>query len=149
MAKRPAKRPFSATQRGALAQPLLDKVFDQDPARPRSAPDSEIDVGPLFVALRLGALDGHLEELAREINDRIAAVEAIEEMIASSQLHVGDKMRLGHNLRPNYLHGRSVTVLARDGEKWLVRLDEPVEGRYANADLRVYATQLEIGTGPE
>jgi len=131
MAKRPAKPPLTAKQRAALAQPLLDKAMGRDPSPPPSGPDSELDVGPLFVALRLGALDGHLEELAREINDRIAAVEVIEEMIASSQLHVGDKARLGHNLRPNYLHGRSVTVLARDGEKWLVRLDEPVEGRYA------------------
>ena len=149
MAKRRTKPPLTAQQRAALAQPLLDKAIGPDPSRPPSGPASELDVGPLFVALRLGALDGHLEELAREINDRIAAVEAIQEMIASSQLHVGDKARLGHNLRPNYLHGRSVTVLARDGEKWLVRLDEPVEGRYANADLRVYATQLEIDAGPE
>ena len=149
MAKRRSKPSLTAEQRATLAQPLLDKAIGLDPSRPRSGPDTELDVAPLFAALRLGGLDGHLEELAREVNDRIAAVEAIQEMIASSQLHVGDKVRLGHNLRPNYLHGRSVTVLARDGEKWLVRLDEPVEGRYANADLRVYATQLQIGAGPE
>jgi hypothetical protein len=35
-------------------------------------------------------------------------------------------------------------VIARDGDKWVVRLDDPVEGRYADGDFRVYATQLEI-----
>jgi hypothetical protein len=38
---------------------------------------------------------------------------------------------------------RMVTIIAKDGEKWLVRLDEPV-GRFTNADLRVYARQLEL-----
>jgi hypothetical protein len=38
-----------------------------------------------------------------------------------------------------------VTIIAKDGEKWLVRLDEPV-GRFTNADLRVYARQLEPET---
>ena len=41
-----------------------------------------------------------------------------------------------------------VTIIAKDGEKWLVRLDEPV-GRFTNADLRVYARQLEPETPPE
>jgi hypothetical protein len=71
-------------------------------------------------------------------------MEVIEELIAASKLHVGDQVRLGHNLRPKYLHGRSGTVIARDGDKWVVRLDDPVEGRYADGDFRVYATQLEI-----
>jgi hypothetical protein len=107
-----------------------------------------IDVEPLFVALRIGALDSHLEEIATLVNDRLAAIDAVEELIAASHLQVGDRVRLGHNLRPQYLHGRMVTIITKDGEKWLVRLDEPV-GRFTNADLRVYARQLEPETPPE
>jgi hypothetical protein len=61
--------------------------------------------------------------------------------MALSRLPVGDKVRLGHNLRPQYLHGRSATV-AREREKWIVRLDESV-GRFADGNLRVSATQIE------
>ncbi len=138
MAKR--RKPRSANpprpRRADLAQPLLDTVAGS--AKPTGA----LDVEPLFVALRIGALDDHLEELATMINDRIAALNAIDELRAANQLHVGDRVRLGHNLRPQYLHGKPATIIARDGDKWIVRLDEPV-GRFTNADLRLRAIQLE------
>jgi hypothetical protein len=143
MAKK-RRPPLSATERAALVQPLLDKALGLSPSRPSPGQDRELDIAPLLAALRTGALDGHLDALAREVNDRLAAMEVIEELIAASKLHVGDQVRLGHNLRPKYLHGRSGTVIARDGDKWVVRLDDPVEGRYADGDFRVYATQLEI-----
>ena len=41
-----------------------------------------------------------------------------------------------------------MTIIAKDGEKWLVRLDEPI-GRFTNADLRVTARQLDPETSPE
>ena len=119
-----------------MAQSLVDPLADD------AAPRTGIDVEPLFVALRIGTLDDHLDEIATLVNARIAAINAVAELIAASQLKVGDHVRLGHNLRPQYLHGQPATVVARDGEKWLVRLDEPI-GRFTNADLRVYATQLE------
>jgi len=55
---------------------------------------------------------------------------------------VGGRARLGHNLRPQYLHGRTVAIVAEEGEKWDVRLEEPV-GRFTNAYIRLYARQLE------
>ncbi len=119
-----------------MAQPLLDAVVRS------SAAHATLDVEPLLAALRLGALDDHLEQLATIINDRIAALNAIDELRAASRLHVGDRVHLGHNLRPQYLHGKPATIIARDGEKWIVRLDEPV-GRFTNADLRLRAIQLE------
>jgi len=144
MAKRKKPRPPlpSRPKRADLAQPLVDPLGDP------AAILAGIDVEPLFVALRIGALDGHLEEIATLVNDRLAAINAVEELIAASHLHVGDRVRLGHNLKPQYLHGRMVTIIAKDGEKWLVRLDEPV-GRFTNADLRVYARQLEPEKPPE
>ncbi|MDA8315851.1 MAG: hypothetical protein M0010_11875 [Actinomycetota bacterium] len=134
------RRPLPQPHRAALAQPLADAVVG--PAR-HGATGSDLDVAPLLVALRAGALDAHLPEIARIVNDRLAAIEAIEELIAASKLHVGDKVRLGHNLKPSYLHGRPATILEKDGDKWIVRLDEPITGKFANADLRLSARQLE------
>lgn len=138
------RRPPSAQHRAALAQPLVDAVVG---GPDRVSAGEDLDIAPLLVALHVGALDQHLPEIARVVNDRLAAIEAVEELLASSRLHVGDKVRLGHNLRPNYLHGRAATIVAKDGEKWIVRLDGPPAGKYANADLRLYATQLETALG--
>jgi hypothetical protein len=140
--KRPRTTPPLRPKRADLAQPLIDPLAD--PATYLAG----VDVEPLFVALRVGALDEHLEEIATLVNDRLAAINAIEELMAASRLKVGDRVRLGHNLKPQYLHGQPVTIIAKDGEKWLVRLDEPV-GRFTNADLRVYARQLEPETPSE
>lgn len=144
MRKRP-RRQLSQAQRAALAQPLLDAVVAPTP----QGAEEEIDVAPLLAALHVGALDAHLVEIAEVVNDRLAAIEAIEELIAAAKLHVGDKVRLGHNLKPNYLHGRAATIVKRDGDKWVVRLDGPITGKFANADLRLSATQLEPPQGGE
>jgi hypothetical protein len=140
--KKPRTTPPLRQRRADLAQSAIDPMTD-----PAAYLDG-IDVEPLFVAIRIGALDGHLEEIATLVNGRLAAIGEVEELIAASRLHVGDRVRLGHNLKPQYLHGRMVTVIAKDKEKWLVRLDEPV-GRFTNADLRVHARQLEPVGAPE
>ena len=138
--KKPRSTSLPRPRRTDLAQPLLDAAL-----RSNEHPGT-LDVEPLLVALRLGALDDHLEEIGGIINDRIAALNAIDDMIAASRLHVGDRVRIGHNLRPQYLHGRPAKIIAKDGDKWIVRLDEPV-GRFTNADLRLHAIQLEpLGT---
>ena len=140
------RRPLPESRRAALVQPLLDAVAGPTDRGPT---EEWLDISPLIAALRLGALDAHLGEIARIVNDRLAAVEAIEELIAASKLRVGDKVRLGHNLKPNYLHGRAATIIKRDGDKWVVRLDEPITGKFAKADLRLSASQLEPAQGPE
>jgi hypothetical protein len=72
----------------------------------------------------------------------VRALRVIAELVAASRLHVGGRARLGHNLKPQYLHGKNATIIAKDGNKWIVRLDEPV-GRFTNADIRLQAIQLE------
>jgi hypothetical protein len=136
VAKRKKPRTSPLARQPEAAPPLVDKVV-----RTAEQP-GDFDVSPLLAALRVGALDEHLEAIGEVINDRIRALNAIDELKAASRLHVGDHVHLGHNLKPQYLHGRAVTIIAKDGEKWVVRLDEPV-GRFTNADLRVQAIQLE------
>jgi hypothetical protein len=134
--KKPRTPPPIRPIRADLSAPLIDPTTDP------AAYLAGVDVEPLFIAVRTGALDGHLERLASEVNERFAALDAIEETIAARHLRVGGRARLGHNLRPQYLHGRTVTIIAKEGEKWVVRLEEPV-GRFTNADIRLFARQLE------
>jgi len=128
--------PSAHSRRVAAAQPLLDAVVDSI-ERPGG-----LDVEPLFAALLLGVLDEHLEEISTLVNNRIAVLNVIAELAAASRLHIGDRVRLGHNVKPLYLHGKNATIIAKDGEKWIVRLDEPV-GRFTNADIRLQAIQLD------
>jgi hypothetical protein len=128
--------PSAHSRRAVLAQSLLDGVVN--PVEQLGG----VDVEPLFAALLLGALDEHREELATYVNNRIAALNAVAELVAASRLHVGDHVRLGHKLKPLYLHGKSATIIAKHEDKWIVRLDEPI-GRFTNADLRLQATQVE------
>ncbi len=138
------RRQLSQAQRAALAQPLLDAVVD--PA-PDEGVDEKIDIAPLPAARHLGRLDAHLVEIAHVANDRLAACEAVEELIAAAKLHVGDTVRLRHDSKPDYLHGRAAEIIEKDGDKWVVHLDEPTTGRFAVADLRLPATQLEPARG--
>jgi hypothetical protein len=102
------KKPRSAVARRTGTTP---GAFD---AFVRETP--ELDIEPRLVALHVGALDEHLEQIAHIVNDRLNLVKVLEELLAASRLHVGDRVRLGHNLRPQYLHGRDATVLGRDGD---------------------------------
>jgi hypothetical protein len=131
--KKPRTPPPRRPIRAELSQPLVypnDRVGDV------------VDVEPLFMAVRTGLLDDYLEQLATVVNKRFEVIEEQREVAAARHLCAGARVRIGHNLRPLYLHGRPATVVEKDGEKWIVRLDEPV-GRFTNADLRLYARQLE------
>jgi hypothetical protein len=62
----------------------------------------DIDVEPLLVALLAGVLDDQLERIAKIVNARLDALHAAKELIASSQLRTGQRVRIGHNVRPLY-----------------------------------------------
>jgi len=106
MAKR--RKPRTPTPRCAnLTQQSLAKVLDT------GEHPGELDLEILLVALGIGALDDHLEEIGTIVNNRTRALNAIDELRTTSRLHVGDRMHLGHNLRPQYLAGRGATIIAR------------------------------------
>jgi len=105
-----------------------------------------LDIEPLLLAIRVGLLDDHLDRMITTVKTRLGAVEAAAQVIAAATLKVGDRVELGHNVQPLYMHGKTARVIARDGEKWVVRLEHPV-GRVKNPDLRVSATQLATVTG--
>jgi len=85
-----------------------------------------------------------------QLSEQLAATELfveqqgsrIAEISAAGLLHVGGRHRLGRNLRPQYLHGRTV-IIAKEGEMWVVRLEEEPVGRFANAEIRLFARRPE------
>ena len=105
------------------------------------ASSSGLDVEPLLLAIRVGLLDDHLDRIVTTVQSRVDALEAAAQIIAIATLKVGDRVELGHNLRPQYLHGKAARVIAQDGDKWIVRLEHPI-GRFKDADLRLSAAQL-------
>jgi len=95
-AKPQEPRGVPVPRRAALAQPLLDAVVSPNEPTSARAGSSEPDIEPLLRRAALGVLDDHLAQIAQVVNTRLRAIDAVEELMASSRLHVGDKVRLGH-----------------------------------------------------
>jgi hypothetical protein len=130
-----------------LADVLTNEILDDivtDIAGPAPG-DGGLDVEPLLQAIVAGVLDDHLDRIAVVLNARVNALNQAEELIASRQFHVGDRVRIGHTLRPLYLHGRPGTITQRTADTWTVQLDEPV-GRYTTGELRCRSTDIEPET---
>jgi hypothetical protein len=58
-------------------------------------------------------------------------------MTTLASLRVGDRVRINHSAKPNYLHGRAGTVTGWAGQNVVVQLDQPV-GRFATGELRCH-----------
>lgn len=121
---------------------LLPQVADDIAGPPVPGP---VDIEPLLVAVLAGVLDDHLSASPRFSTPVSTLFAWAPKLLADTRFHVGDRVRLGHNLRPLYLHGRSGTIESRRGDTWVVQLDEPV-GRFTTGEIRVRSTQLELGT---
>ena len=52
-----------------------------------------------------------------------------------ANLRVGDRVRINHHAKPNYLHGQPGTVTGWAGQNVIVQLDQPV-GRFTTGQLR-------------
>ena len=72
-----------------------------------------IDVEPFLLAIRVGLFDDHLDSLVGTVEERVRALEAAAQLIASVTLKVGDRVQLGHNLEPLYLHGKTAELSHR------------------------------------
>lgn len=140
----PTKKRQGPTQRKTPSRLDVSKID------PRQAIDTitrshELPVDTLLLAISVGVLDDDLDRIARSVNTRVDALRQAAQLIAEATLKVGDRVTLGHNLEPLYLHGKPARVIAKDGEKWILRLEKPV-GRLKDADLRVSAFQIETVT---
>jgi hypothetical protein len=92
-------------------------------------------------AIDRGDLDEPIEDIATAVNARIRVLNEQYDLAVASRLRVGSHVHLNHNLEPQYPHGQGCTVIARDADKWVLRLANPV-GEFADKDLRVSGTQI-------
>src|SRR5215204_5479770 len=103
------------------------------PARTPAAP---IDLVQTVVeAIARGELDDELAVLGAVINERVRLLATARSMTTLASLRVGDRVRINHSAKPNYLHGRAGTVTGWAGQNVIVQLDQPV-GRFTTGELR-------------
>jgi hypothetical protein len=117
-----------------------------DPTRndhPRLPPNA---IETLVALVTAGELDSELYLLYNTIGDRIEAIEAARLANALARLGIGDRVRIGHDVRPGYLHGLPATVIRRGTDTITIQLDRPV-GKYVDGRIRCSPLAVEkIGT---
>jgi hypothetical protein len=112
------------------------------PARPPASVDL---VQAVVEAIARGELDQELGVLSAVINQRVRLLATARSMRTLASLRVGDRVRINHNAKPNYLHGQAGTVSGWAGQNVIVQLDQPV-GRFTTGELRCPPLVLEPQT---
>jgi hypothetical protein len=78
------------------------------PARPQAA---QVDpVQAVVEAIARGELGDELAVLGAVINQRVRLLATARSMRTLASLRVGDRVRINHSAKPNYLHGQVGTV---------------------------------------
>jgi hypothetical protein len=97
-------------------------------------------------AIARGELDDELAALGAVITSGCGCchrpVDTARSMRTLASPRVGDRVRINHNAKPNYLHGRAGTVSGWAGQNVVVQLDQPI-GRFATGELRCPPLVLE------
>jgi hypothetical protein len=115
------------------------------PAAP-AAPATPADLVQAVVeAIARGELDDELAVLGAVINERVRLLATARSMTTLASLRVGDRVRINHSAKPNYLHRRAGTVSGWAGQNVIVQLDRPV-GRFTTGELRCPPLVLEPQT---
>jgi hypothetical protein len=110
---------------------------------PRLPPNA---IETLVALVTAGELDSELHLLYNTIGDRIEAIESARLANALARLSIGDRVRIGHDVRPGYLHGLPATVIRRGTDTITIRLDRPV-GKYVDGCIRCSPLAVQkIGT---
>ena len=110
---------------------------------PARTPTAQVDLVQAVVeAIARGELDDELAVLGAVINQRVRLLATARSMRTLASLRVGDRVRINHSAKPNYLHGRAGTVSGWAGQNVVVQLDQPV-GRFTTGELRCPALVLE------
>lgn len=82
----------------------------------------------------IGELDRQLPALQAAISRRWAELRRDATHQAAARLRVGDRVRIAHGVRPQYLQGATGTVTGWSGQSVVVQLDMPV-GRYRSGEV--------------
>ena len=89
-----------------------------------------------------GELDSELGVLSAVITQRARLLATAQAVATLASLRVGDRVRINHSAKPNYLHGQAGTVSGWAGQNVIVQLDQPV-GRFVTGELRCPPLVLE------
>jgi hypothetical protein len=82
-----------------------------------------------------GELDSELGVLSAVITQRARLLATAQAVTTLANLRVGDRVRINHHAKPNYLHGQPATVTGWAGQNIAIQLDQPV-GRFTTGQLR-------------
>ena len=107
----------------------------RSPPPPRSVAVEPDLVQAVVEAIARGELDDELGVLGAVINQRVRLLATARSIRTLASLRVGDRVRVNHGAKPNYLHGEPGTVTGWAGQNVIVQLDRPV-GRFAGGELR-------------
>jgi hypothetical protein len=99
---------------------------------PRLPPNA---IETLVALVTAGELDSDLPLLYNTIGERLHTIQAARLANALARLGIGDRVRIGHDVSPGYIHGLPATVLKRDTQTITVQLDHPV-GKLTNGRIR-------------
>ncbi len=137
---RNARRRSQARQTSAGPSRSADPTPNGHPRLPPNA------IETLVALVTAGELDSELHLLYNTIGDRIEAIAAARLANALARLSIGDRVRIGHDVRPGYLHGLPATVIRRGTDTITIQLDRPV-GKYVDGCIRCSPLAVQkIGT---
>ena len=123
-----------------LARPRPGRTPNEHPRLPPNA------IETLVALVTAGELDSELYLLYNTVGDRIEAIAAARIANARARLSLGDRVRIGHDVRPGYLHGLPATVIRRGTDTITIQLDRPV-GKFVDGCIRCSPLAVEkIGT---
>ena len=82
-----------------------------------------------------GGLDEHLPAVQTATAERHRHRQRAQSNQAATRIQIGDRVRLGHDIRPLYLHDATSTVTGWAGQNAIIQLDEPI-GRFTTGQIR-------------
>ncbi len=110
---------------------------------PRLPPNA---IETLVALVTAGELDTDLLLLYNTIGDRLNAIAAARLANAMARLSLGDRVRIGHDVRPAYVHGLPATVIKRGADTITIQLDRPI-GKFVDGCIRCSPLAVEkLGT---
>ena len=88
----------------------------------------------LLGLIATGGLDNYLPLIQTAISERHEYHYRAQSNQAAAHIDIGDRIQLGHDIRPLYLHGATGTVTGWARQNAIIQLDHPV-GRYTTGQI--------------
>ena len=129
--RRTARRPRTGARQRTAPLALVPAPGPTDPGASRPATTGPTDLGHqqiqmLIGLIATGGLDEHPSAISAALGERHHHLQRAQSNQAAAQIDIGDRVRVGHTVRPLYLHGAAGTVIGWAGQRVVVQLDQPI-----------------------